>query len=130
MLRGDARLAGPRRVEVDGTAYAAGNVVIASGSDPVIPPIPGLSELDGVWTNREVTGLTEVPRRLLVLGGGPVGVEMAQAVSRMGASVALVEGADRVLAREPAPLGEALGEALSLRGNRDLPRRARLGGTP
>jgi pyruvate/2-oxoglutarate dehydrogenase complex dihydrolipoamide dehydrogenase (E3) component len=116
VLRGDARLAGPRRVEVDGAAYAAGDVVIASGSDPVIPPIPGLSELEGVWTNREVTGLSEVPRRLLVLGGGPVGVEMAQAVSRMGASVALVEGMDRVLAREPAPLGEALGGALSSEG--------------
>ena len=116
VLRGEACLAGPHRVEVDGAAYAAGDVVIASGSDPVIPPIPGLSELEGVWTNREVTSLTEVPRRLLVLGGGPVGVEMAQAVSRMGASVALVEGADRVLAREPAPLGEALGGALSSEG--------------
>src|SRR5207247_704236 len=72
--------------------------------------------LDGVWTNREVTGLEEVPRRMLVLGGGPVGVEMAQAVRRMGAEVALVEGADHVLPREPAPLGEALGEALSADG--------------
>jgi dihydrolipoamide dehydrogenase len=116
VLRGDARLAGPGRVEVDGTAHAVTDVVIASGSDPLIPPISGLAELDGVWTNREVTGLTEVPRRLLVLGGGPVGVEMAQAVSRMGASVALVEGMDRVLAREPAPLGEALGEALTADG--------------
>jgi len=90
--------------------------VIATGSDPVIPPIPGLSELDGVWTNREATGLTETPKRLLVLGGGPVGVEMAQAVHRMGASVALVEGMDHVLAREPAPLGEALGQALAAEG--------------
>lgn len=116
VLRGDARLAGPGRVEVDGAAYAASNVVIASGSDPLIPPIAGLCELDGVWTNREATALTEVPRRLLVLGGGPVGVEIAQAVSRMGGSVALVEGMDRVLAREPAPLGEALGEALTSEG--------------
>jgi pyruvate/2-oxoglutarate dehydrogenase complex dihydrolipoamide dehydrogenase (E3) component len=69
-----------------------------------------------VWTNREVTGLTEVPRRLLVLGGGPVGVEMAQAVHRMGASVALVEGAEHVLPREPRPLGEALGGALAADG--------------
>ena len=53
---------------------------------------PGLRELDGVWTNREATGLKEVPRRLLVLGGGPVGVEMAQVVARMGGEVALVEG--------------------------------------
>ena len=69
-----------------------------------------------MWTNREVTGLTEVPDRLLVLGGGPVGVEMAQAVSRMGASVTLVEGAAHVLAREPKPLGEALGEAFRAEG--------------
>jgi len=82
----------------------------------VIPPIPGLDEIEGVWTNREVTGLKEIPERLLVLGGGPVGVEMAQAVSRLGASVTLVEGADHVLPREPKPLGEALGEALSGEG--------------
>jgi pyruvate/2-oxoglutarate dehydrogenase complex dihydrolipoamide dehydrogenase (E3) component len=69
-----------------------------------------------VWTNREATGLTEVPRRLLVLGGGPVGVEMAQAVRRMGASVALVEGKDHLLPREPRPLGEALGGALAAEG--------------
>ncbi len=116
VLRGDARLAGPGQVEVDGASYAVKDVVISTGSDPFIPPIPGLSEMDGVWTNREITALTEVPRRLLVLGGGPVGVEMGQAVSRMGGSVALVEGADRVLSREPAPLGEALGEALTSEG--------------
>jgi pyruvate/2-oxoglutarate dehydrogenase complex dihydrolipoamide dehydrogenase (E3) component len=96
--------------------HGAEHVVIATGSDPVIPPIPGLSEVEGVWTNREATGLTEVPRRMLVLGGGPVGVEMAQAVGRMGASVALVEGQDHVLPREPRPLGEALGGALAAEG--------------
>jgi pyruvate/2-oxoglutarate dehydrogenase complex dihydrolipoamide dehydrogenase (E3) component len=113
VLRGAARLAGPGRVEVGGAAISVRHVVIATGSDPVIPPVPGLRELDGVWTNREATGLTEVPRRLLVLGGGPVGVEMAQAIARMGATVALVEGMDHVLPREPKPLGQALGEALS-----------------
>ena len=101
VLRGPARLAGPGSVEVGRDAYSADHVVIATGSDPVVPPVPGLRELDGVWTNREATALTEVPRRLLVLGGGPVGVEMAQAVRRMGASVALVEGMDHVLPREP-----------------------------
>ena len=81
-----------------------------------IPPVPGLRELDGVWTNREATGLTEVPRRLLVLGGGPVGLELGQALARMGASVAIVEGAEHLLAREPAPLGEAIAEALAADG--------------
>ena len=116
VLRGSARLTGPGSVEVGEEAHSAEHVVIATGSDPVIPPVPGLDELDGVWTNRGVTALTEVPRRLLVLGGGPVGVEMAQAVRRMGASVALVEGADHVLPREPKPLGEALAVALAADG--------------
>ena len=78
----------------------------------MIPPIPGLRELKGLWTNREVTGMKTVPRRLLVLGGGPVGVEMAQAVRRFGGEVALVEGAPHLLPREPEPLGEALAEVL------------------
>ena len=116
VLRGAAQLAGPGRVLVGEKEHSADHVVIATGSEPVIPPVPGLQELDGVWTNREATALTEVPRRLLVLGGGPVGVEMAQAVARMGASVSLVEGADRVLAREPKQLGDALGEALRADG--------------
>jgi pyruvate/2-oxoglutarate dehydrogenase complex dihydrolipoamide dehydrogenase (E3) component len=112
LLRGAGRLAGPGVVEVDGVGHTAQDVVVATGADPIIPPIPGLRELDGVWTNREATGMKAVPRRLLILGGGPVGVEMAQVVRRLGGEVALVEGADHVLAREPAPLGEALGEAL------------------
>ena len=112
LLRGSGRLAGTGVVEVDGTAYTADNVVVATGADPVIPPVPGLRELEGVWTNREVTGMRAVPRRLLVLGGGAVGVEMAQAVRRLGGEVVLVEVDDHVLSREPAPLGEALGEVL------------------
>jgi pyruvate/2-oxoglutarate dehydrogenase complex dihydrolipoamide dehydrogenase (E3) component len=116
LLRGDGRIVGPGRVAVGDEEYGAEHVVLATGSDPVIPPIPGLAEAEGVWTNREVTGLTEVPSRMLVLGGGPVGVEMAQAVRRMGASVALVEGQEHVLPREPRPLGEALGTALSADG--------------
>jgi pyruvate/2-oxoglutarate dehydrogenase complex dihydrolipoamide dehydrogenase (E3) component len=116
VIRGEGRIAAPGTVEVDGTTYSADHIVIATGSDPILPPIPGLSELDGVWTNREVTGLDEVPKRLLVLGGGPVGVEMAQALARMGSSVALVEGMDHLLPREPRELGEALGEALAADG--------------
>jgi pyruvate/2-oxoglutarate dehydrogenase complex dihydrolipoamide dehydrogenase (E3) component len=116
LLRGAARIEGPGRVEVGGATHGAKDIVIATGSAPVFPPIPGLDELDGVWTNREVTALTEVPQRMLVLGGGPVGVEMAQAVSRLGASVALVEGQGHVLPREPKHLGDALGRALAAEG--------------
>jgi pyruvate/2-oxoglutarate dehydrogenase complex dihydrolipoamide dehydrogenase (E3) component len=112
LLRGTGRLAGTGAVEVDGVRHTADHVVLACGSDPVIPPIPGLRELDGIWTNREATGMKAVPRRMLVIGGGPVGTEMAQAVRRLGGEVALLEGSDHVLAREPAPLGEALGEVL------------------
>jgi dihydrolipoamide dehydrogenase len=112
LIRGTGRLAGPGVVEVGGVRHTAAHVVVATGSDPVIPPVPGLRELEGVWTNREMTGMKAVPRRLLILGGGPVGAEMAQAVRRLGGEVALVEAAAHVLAREPAPLGDALGEEL------------------
>jgi pyruvate/2-oxoglutarate dehydrogenase complex dihydrolipoamide dehydrogenase (E3) component len=110
LIRGSGRLAGTGVVEVNGVRYTAKHVVLANGSEPIIPPVPGLSELDGIWTNREVTGMKAVPRRLLVLGAGAVGVEMAQAVRRLGGEVALV--AMRVLPREPWPLGEALAEVL------------------
>jgi pyruvate/2-oxoglutarate dehydrogenase complex dihydrolipoamide dehydrogenase (E3) component len=71
-----------------------------------------LQELDGIWTNREATAMTAIPRRLLVIGGGPVGVELAQAVRRLGGEAVLLEGAERVLPREPKPLGVGLGEVL------------------
>jgi dihydrolipoamide dehydrogenase len=116
LIRGRGRLAGTGVVEVDGVRHTAGHVVLATGSDPVIPPVPGMRELEGVWTNREVTGMKAVPRRLLILGGGPVGAEMAQVVIRMGGEVALVEAAAHVLAREPTPLGEALGDVLTGEG--------------
>ena len=116
LLRGDGRLAGPGIVVVGDERYAARHVVIATGSEPVSPPIPGLAELEGVWTNREATALTDVPRRLLILGAGAIGVEMAQVVRRMGAEVAIVEGMDHVLPREPRALGDALGEVLAGEG--------------
>ncbi|HKS57219.1 MAG TPA: NAD(P)/FAD-dependent oxidoreductase [Steroidobacteraceae bacterium] len=112
LLRGRGRLAGTGVVDVDGVRHTATHVVLANGSEPIIPPVPGLRELDGIWTNREVTGMTAVPRRLLVLGAGAVGVEMAQAVRRLGGEVVLVASGAHVLPREPSPLGEALDEVL------------------
>jgi pyruvate/2-oxoglutarate dehydrogenase complex dihydrolipoamide dehydrogenase (E3) component len=112
LIRGRGRLAGTGVVEVGGVRHTAEHVVLATGSEPLIPPVPGLRGLDSIWTNREATGMKVVPRRLLVLGGGPVGVELAQAVRRLGGEVVLVESAPHVLSREPRPLGEALGEAL------------------
>ena len=95
LLRGHGRLAGKGAVEVDGVRHTAEHVVVATGADPIVPPVPGLGELDGVWGTREATVMTAIPRRLLVLGGGAAGVELAQAVCRLGGEVALVEAAER-----------------------------------
>src|SRR4051812_19934532 len=84
LIRGSGRLDGAGAVWVGEARYTAEHVVLANGADPIIPPIPGLRELEGIWTNREATGMRAVPRRLLVLGGGPVGVEFAQIVRRLG----------------------------------------------
>jgi pyruvate/2-oxoglutarate dehydrogenase complex dihydrolipoamide dehydrogenase (E3) component len=112
VLRGHGRLAGEHTVAVDDRTYTADHIVLANGADPIIPPVPGLADLPGVWTNRGITGLKEIPSRLLVLGGGATGVEMSQAMARMGSSVVLVELGDHLLPREPRPVGEAVATAL------------------
>src|SRR5262252_4872094 len=112
LLRGTGRLAGTGVVDVDGARHTAEHIVLATGADPIVPPVPGLRELEGVWGTREATSMKAVPRRLLVLGGGAAGVELAQVVRRLGGEVTLVEVADRLLAREPAPLGAAVAEVL------------------
>jgi pyruvate/2-oxoglutarate dehydrogenase complex dihydrolipoamide dehydrogenase (E3) component len=112
LLRGTGRLAGTGVVEVDGVRHTADHVVVATGADPFVPSVPGLRDLEGVWGTREATSMKAVPRRLLVLGGGPAGVELAQVVRRLGGQAVIVEGAERVLPREAATLGQALGEAL------------------
>jgi pyruvate/2-oxoglutarate dehydrogenase complex dihydrolipoamide dehydrogenase (E3) component len=112
LLRGTGRLAGPGVIEVDGTRHTAEHIVVATGADPVVPPVPGLRELAGVWGTREATSMKEVPRRLLVLGGGAAGTEIAQIVRRLGGEAVIVEGAERLLPREAAPLGDALSAAL------------------
>ena len=116
LFRGDAEITGPGRISVGDEEVEAERIVLATGSDPVIPPIDGLRELEGVWTNREATSAKEVPERLIILGGGPVGVEMGQAFSRMGASVSIAESEDHILSKEATQAGEALGEALEAEG--------------
>jgi dihydrolipoamide dehydrogenase len=116
LVRGNGTLAGPGVVEVAGVRYTARDVVVATGADPFVPPVPGLRELEGVWGTRDATSMKAVPRRLLVLGGGPAGVELAQAVHRFGGEAVVVEAAERVIAREAAPLGDALGDALRADG--------------
>jgi pyruvate/2-oxoglutarate dehydrogenase complex dihydrolipoamide dehydrogenase (E3) component len=116
LLRGPGRLAGTGVVEFDGVRHTADHVVVATGADPFVPPVPGLRELEGIWGTREATAMTAVPKRLIVLGGGAAGVELAQVVHRFGGEVVLVEGEDRLIAREPAPLGHALADALRADG--------------
>jgi pyruvate/2-oxoglutarate dehydrogenase complex dihydrolipoamide dehydrogenase (E3) component len=122
LFRGTARLAGPRRVEVTDasgavqTLTAGRAIVLATGTTAFMPPIPGLADVQA-WTNREVTALKDVPRRLIVLGGGAVGAEMAQAVKRLGAEeVTVVEGAAHLLAREEPFAGEEVGTAFAAEG--------------
>jgi len=105
LVRGTGRLAGERTVEVEVAARA---VVLATGTSSLIPPIPGLREA-GPWDNRAATSAKELPRRLLVLGGGAVGAEMAQAFKRLGCEeVVVIEGLERLLAREEPFAGEEL----------------------
>src|ERR1700687_5573709 len=96
LLRGGGRLAGPGVVEVDGVRHTAEHVVVATGSDSVVPPIAGPRGREGVWSTREATAMKAVPRRLVVLGGGPAGVELAQVVRRLGGEAVLVEAGARV----------------------------------
>jgi pyruvate/2-oxoglutarate dehydrogenase complex dihydrolipoamide dehydrogenase (E3) component len=112
LIRGTGRLAGTGVVEVNGTDHTADHVIVATGSEAFVPPVPGLREIEGVWGTREATSMKTVPQRLLVLGGGPAGVELAQVVRRLGGQAVVVEASERLLPREPAPLGEALGDAL------------------
>jgi pyruvate/2-oxoglutarate dehydrogenase complex dihydrolipoamide dehydrogenase (E3) component len=112
LLRGTGRLAGTGAVEVDGVRHTAEHVVVATGADPFVPPVPGLRELEGVWGTREATSMKAIPRRMLVLGGGAAGTELAQVVRRLGGEAVIVEGADRVIPREAPPLGHALSDAL------------------
>lgn len=122
LFRGHGRLAGERTVEValrDGpvrTLTARKAVVLACGTDAAIPPIDGLNDVTP-WDNKTATSAKEVPRGLLVLGGGAVGVEMAQCFRRLGSEqVTLVEGAERLLSREEPFAGEELRAAFEAEG--------------
>lgn len=122
LIRGTGRLTGERAAEVETAEnailplQAAAAIVLATGSTAVIPPVPGLAEARP-WDNRAATSAKEVPRRLLVLGGGAVGAELAQAFKRLGSGeVVVLEGADRLLAREEPFAGEELRAAFEAEG--------------
>jgi dihydrolipoamide dehydrogenase len=112
LVRGAGRLEGERRVVVgDETLVAGSAVVVATGTGPLMPPIDGLREAKP-WGNREATTAKQVPGRLTVLGGGVVGVEMAQAWRSLGSQVTLIERADRLIAREEPFAGDQVEQAL------------------
>ena len=122
LLRGAGRLAGERQVEVTGgdgsvrRLAARKAVVLATGTGPAIPPVPGLRELEP-WDNRTITAAKDIPRRLLVLGGGAIGTEMAQAAKRLGAEeVTVIEAADRLLFREEPFAGDEVRGAFDAEG--------------
>ena len=116
LFRAHGRLAGERRVEAgDDTLVAEKAVIVATGSGALIPPIDGLRESEP-WTNREITTAKRAPARLAILGGGVVGVEMAQAWRTLGSQVTLIEAADRLIAREEPFASEQVAESLREKG--------------
>ncbi|HYW04366.1 MAG TPA: FAD-dependent oxidoreductase [Gammaproteobacteria bacterium] len=112
VLFGEARFTGPRRLAVDGREIVARRVVIATGSRPAVPGIPGL-EAAGYWTTDSVFSMPALPRRLAILGAGPSGLELAQAFARLGSRVHLVELAPRLLPDEEADVTRELQAALA-----------------
>ncbi|MBX3637014.1 MAG: FAD-dependent oxidoreductase, partial [Rubrivivax sp.] len=120
VLQGHARITSPWTVEVtlaDGSkqVLSTRSIVIAAGASPFVPPIPGLQEV-GCLTSDTVWGLKELPKRLLVLGGGPVGCELAQAFAQLGSAVTQVEMAPRVLLREDPEVAELVASSLRADG--------------
>ncbi len=112
IVREPGRLDGERRVRAgDETLVARKAVVVATGTDSLIPPIDGLREAEP-WTNREATTAEQVPERLVILGGGVVGVEMAQAYRSLGSQVTLIEASDRLLSREEPFASDDVEQAL------------------
>ncbi|HEY5708213.1 MAG TPA: NAD(P)/FAD-dependent oxidoreductase [Solirubrobacterales bacterium] len=112
LFRGEGSLDGERRVRVGGDVLVATKVVvIATGSGAAMPPVDGLDSVRA-WNNREATTSKRVPESMIVLGGGPVGSELAQAWSTLGTEVTLIEGAERLLPREEPFAGEQVAEAL------------------
>ncbi|HET9124994.1 MAG TPA: NAD(P)/FAD-dependent oxidoreductase [Solirubrobacteraceae bacterium] len=111
VVKGEGRLAGPGVIDVAGRRIEAERILLSTGSDPVIPPIEGLFA-SGFWTNREATAMHELPRSAAILGGGPVGVELAQFMRRFGVEVTIVQGASRLAEREDERVSELLAETL------------------
>jgi pyruvate/2-oxoglutarate dehydrogenase complex dihydrolipoamide dehydrogenase (E3) component len=116
IVRGHGRLDGPGRVVVDGTTYVASRgVLLNAGTEPAVPPIDGLADTP-YWTNREAMRLTELPASLVVIGGGAIGAELAQAFARFGVRVTVVEVLDRILGPEEPESARLIGDVFRREG--------------
>jgi pyruvate/2-oxoglutarate dehydrogenase complex dihydrolipoamide dehydrogenase (E3) component len=115
LIRGEARVARPGVVAVDGREVEYDHLVVATGSEPSIPPIPGLDEVEA-WTSRDAVWAEGAPESLVVLGGGPVGVELGQLFHRLGSSTTVVESSPHLLARLDSEAGELLRERFEEEG--------------
>jgi pyruvate/2-oxoglutarate dehydrogenase complex dihydrolipoamide dehydrogenase (E3) component len=115
VYKGEGMLAGPGRVRVGSETLETERIVIATGSDPQIPQIPGLEQA-GYWTNREATTIKEVPASVLILGGGPVGIELGQFMRRFGSEVTLIQAGERLLPREDPRVCELIAQRLRAEG--------------
>jgi pyruvate/2-oxoglutarate dehydrogenase complex dihydrolipoamide dehydrogenase (E3) component len=111
VIKAPGRLAGPGRVEAEGRELQADAIIVSTGAEAVIPPIPGLREV-GYWTNRDATALTEIPQSAVFIGGGVVAVELSQFLARFGCRVTIVQGPPRLADREEPRIGELLGQIL------------------
>lgn len=117
-VRGTGRIVGAGRVSIDGEEYAARRgIVVNTGTAPAVPPIDGLDQVD-YWTNRKALEASELPRSIIVLGGGAIGCELAQVYARFGVDVTVVEGADRLLPPEEPEASTALAEVFDRDGIR------------
>ncbi|MDY0269192.1 MAG: mercuric reductase [Trichloromonas sp.] len=119
VIKGAARITAPHTVEVDGRSLTGRALVVATGARPFVPPLPGLNHIDYL-TSDNLWNLRELPRRLVVLGGGPIGCELAQAFARFGSAVTLVELAPRLLIREDEEVSELLAARFTTEGIRVL----------
>jgi len=119
VIDGHARIVSPWVVEVNGQRITTRSIVIATGARPFVPPIPGMEEA-GFHTSDTIWNLTELPQRLVVLGGGPIGCELAQAFARLGSKVTQVEMGPRLMAREDPEVSAMIAEAMATDGVRVL----------